>query len=633
MSLRPLSDSLLCGIFFFIRNHDSEHCRKLLSFLPGSVTMYRCSIPKFSRLFLIPALFGTVLSGGCVADKQMVPPYQGKAQREAAMQQFGWEEPVVTRHTSTPPVSVEPSPIPSEQILADEDLLLPILTHVNERIFSYEQKLVAWELLREQAVTMNLEDQQVATINNCGQQLQDILAQYNDLHLRLLQKNSVTTKDLLSGETLLRLDKQDLEFLESDCGKVTSGGEMIAKSGFPTGEEVTRQQQQEISSAYASGDYEKTIQDYERLLANSAQAIPYDLTFTYGQALMKTGREPHARKVFKDLLARIRQNDQALWEFKLMKLIGDLDFALGTYASAKEQYDEIVRIYEGLSEKNDWAKQQLSALNVADEQKEEVKVYADLLRSYLAYNADRDGFTVVRKAEDFVNTYPYSLVASSADHLISISRQEAESWYEKLMQQVNELAAEERFQEALLVIERVPRTILPIEKQQELAAKSVELTTTEAIVKKTKELAEEQMVQERWNAGMSFLEFKEYDQAIEAFSQLLGTSYDNRARERIDEAASLAAQEDRRRAAELFVRSNRTHDLESRKKLLLSSRQLLQDILIKYPQSDLIEKVKRNLQRIEEEIIAIDPTLLSAPVTVNGTAPEPVEPSVDSMFE
>lgn len=594
--------------------------------------MYRCSIPKISRLFLIPALFGTVLSGGCVADKQMVPASQGKAQREAAMKQSGYEQPIVTDHAPTPPVFVESSPSSREQILADDDLLLPILTHVNERIFSYEQKLIAWESLREQAVTMNLEDQQVATINGCGQQLQNILAQYNDLHLRLLQKNSVTTKDLLSGETLLGLDKQDLEFLESDCAKILSG-ERVVNSGLPTGDEVTRQQEQEISAAYANGEYEKTIKDYERLLTTSALAIPYDLTFTYGQALMKTGREPHARKVFKDLLAQIRQNDQALWEFKLMQLIGDLDFALGSYAPAKDQYDEIVRIYEGLSGKNDWAKQQLSALNVADEQKAEVKAYADVLRSYLAYNADRDGFIVVRKAEAFVNTYPYSLVASSADHLISISQQEAERWYKKLMQQVDELAAEERFQEALLVLERVPRTILPIEKQQELAAKSAELTTTEAIVRETKDLAEEQMVQERWNAGMSFLEFKEYDQAIEAFSQLLGTSYDDRARKRIDEAAALAAQEDRRRAAELFVRSNRTHDLESRKKLLLSSRQLLQDILIKYPQSDLKEKVKRNLQRIDEEIIAIDPTLLSAPVTVDGQVPEPVDPSVDSMFE
>jgi outer membrane protein assembly factor BamD (BamD/ComL family) len=234
---------------------------------------------------------------------------------------------------------------------------------------------------------------------------------------------------------------------------------------------------------------------------------------------------------------------------------------------------------------------------------------------------------VVRKAKSFINKYPYSLVASSADHLITVSRKAADEWYRNLLQQVDQLAAEKRYQEALLLIERVPRLILPVEKQQELAVRSKELSTTEAINRETTQLAQEQQAQENWNTGMTALEAKEYDQAIEAFTRLLGTSYDVKARKRIDEAAGLAAQEDRRRAAELFVRSGRTHDLMSRKKLLLASRQLLQDILIKYPQSDLTEKVKRNLKRIDEEINAIDPTLLAAPVTVNGQLPEPVESS------
>ena len=113
----------------------------------------------------------------------------------------------------------------------------------------------------------------------------------------------------------------------------------------------------------------------------------------------------------------------------------------------------------------------------------------------------------------------------------------------------------------------------------------------------------------------------------------MGTSYDDRARQKIDEAANLAAREDRRRAAELFVRSGRTHDLWSRKKLLLASRQLLQDILIKYPQSDIVDKVKRNLQRIDEEIAKIDPNLLSAPMTVNGGLVEPVDKAAGIEFE
>ena len=50
--------------------------------------------------------------------------------------------------------------------------------------------------------------------------------------------------------------------------------------------------------------------------------------------------------------------------------------------------------------------------------------------------------------------------------------------------------------------------------------------------------------------------------------------------------------------------------MDARVKLLFESRELLNNILVKYPQSELGDKVKRNLMRIEEEIMAIDPSLL-----------------------
>ncbi len=587
------------------------------------------SISK-SLNILLPSLICVLLSSGCAQDKKMVSPYEGRAQRETAMREQGYERPVAKQEVPEPRVSE--LPLDQPQVMADDDLLLPMLTHVNERIFSYEQKKAAWSALQEKIANQDLEEERLAKIAECRRQVQEILNQYNDLHYQVLQKESVTTKHLLKGELLLNLEKKDFQFLESDCSRMLSGGPAV-DSPLPTKKDAVRQQEQEISTAFANGEYEKTTKDYERLMFDIAQPPPYELTFSYGQALMKTGRETDARSVFKELLNRIRQQDQAQWEFKLMQLIGDLDFALDSYSAAKDQYDEIVQIYEGLSKRNDWAKQQLSALNVADDQSEEVKTYADVLRRHLAYNPDRDGFTVVAKAEAFVDMYPYSLVASSADHLVNISRRDAEEWYQGLLQQVDALVAEDNYQDALLIMERVPRTILPVEKQQELATKSKELSTTEAIARETMQLEEEQLLQENWNTGMTALQFKEYDKAIEAFSQLLGSSYDDRAKVRIDEAAGLAAQEDRRRAAELFVRANRTEDPESRKKLLFSSRQLLQDILVKYPQSDLIEKVRRNLERIEDEISAIDPTLLSAPVTVDGAIAEPVDSSASTGLD
>ena len=119
----------------------------------------------------------------------------------------------------------------------------------------------------------------------------------------------------------------------------------------------------------------------------------------------------------------------------------------------------------------------------------------------------------------------------------------------------------------------------------------------------------EQELQARFDQGMAALTAKEYDKAIETFNGLLATPFADRARTRIDEAAGLAAQEDRRKAADLFVRANSTGDPEAKKNLLLSSRKLLQDILVKYPQSVLADKVQRNLSGVERALKAIDPSL------------------------
>ena len=92
----------------------------------------------------------------------------------------------------------------------------------------------------------------------------------------------------------------------------------------------------------------------------------------------------------------------------------------------------------------------------------------------------------------------------------------------------------------------------------------------------------------------------------------------------IEEASKLGAQEDRQKAADLFVRSTSARDQESKKKLLLSSRELLQGILTKYPQSGLNEKVERNLSRIEEELKTLGSAPAPPPPVKGGAYVPPV---------
>ncbi|HEB51444.1 MAG TPA: hypothetical protein ENI89_12635 [Desulfobulbus sp.] len=578
------------------------------------------SIAKAAVLLFSSALSLTLLAG-CVTDRRMVSPYEARARREAAIEQQPVRQPA--RPTPQPGVR-QPEPMdsarPAESVV-DNDVLMPALTLINDRIFSYEQKLNSWKELNRRAASLHLDQDQVDRINSCRQQLHDILLGYNALHQRLLGKRSISSAQLLAGSALLDLEKRDIEYLESDCSRLLADGGETPQWIEGSRSSAVRKAAEEISDAAGKAEYDRVITLYEKLPLAPGVEAPFEATYQYGIALMKNHREADARKIFSDLLAAIRKKDQAQREFRLMQLLGDLNFGLDVYDAARERYEEIMRIYKDLGEKNEWARQQLAALKVSDQQGEEVKAYAALLRSYLAYNPDRDGFKVVQQAEKFVETYPYSPVSSSADYIVEESRKLAEKWFSDLMARVDALEKEKKFQEALLLIERIPRDILPLDKQEELKTRTGELTTAESIAIETERLVREQALQENWNTAMTHLEAREYDKAIEAFSKLLGTTYDARARARIDEAARLAAQEDRQRAAELFVRANRTHDQQSRIKLLLASRNLLQGILVKYPQSELIDKVKRNLARIEEELKAIDPALLTGPETVEGRRP------------
>jgi len=106
------------------------------------------------------------------------------------------------------------------------------------------------------------------------------------------------------------------------------------------------------------------------------------------------------------------------------------------------------------------------------------------------------------------------------------------------------------------------------------------------------------------------MENTQYDKAIEIFTPLLETEYAVKVEKKIAEASLLAAEAERRAAADVFIRFTKAPDLESKKKLLVESRQRLLDILVKYPGVEVTDKVLGNIKRVETEMNAIDPALI-----------------------
>jgi tetratricopeptide (TPR) repeat protein len=541
------------------------------------------------RLPVIFFLAGMVLSG-CVTDGRMINPYQAREQREAAQQQDAAGQVVA---------------VPTHR-----DLLMPALTSINNRIYANEQKLAQW---REVTDTLSMiPPVQRNRISACMAELIDILDGYNALHSRLLQQTSLESAQLLAGESLLQLNQRDMEYMESGCDR------LLAELRAPTSPPVTESVgvvDPELIEAFDKGEYDRVITLYSQTTGHPGQMIAPQATYLYGQALLKNHQQAEAHTVFTDLLTRVDSPEQGTMAFDLMRVLGDVNFAMGSYDEARRYYADLVSMAAEHQRSEQWGEQQYAALQPGVLQPDERRAYSVLLRNYLAYTPKRDGYAVAEQAEQFLQTYPASRLVPSVNGIHRDIREQVDDWLnrgiKRIESQANERLSRQTHPDPDVVVgEAGPDREIPGVDSYQPAAIS---------------LADQEALQAVFDRGKAQLHAKEYDLAIESFTSLLDTPLAEQARPLIHEASQLAAQEDRQKAADLFVRATGAGDLESKTALLLASRQLLQDVLVKYPQSGLHDKVERNLSRIEDELRAIDPSLIETP-SAGGMSPIPRSP-------
>jgi tetratricopeptide (TPR) repeat protein len=233
-----------------------------------------------------------------------------------------------------------------------------------------------------------------------------------------------------------------------------------------------------------------------------------------------------------------------------------------------------------------------------------------LLRAYLSYVPETDGYTVVWKAEAFLQQYPYSPVSANVDVIKEQSMTDAETWFNALLAEADLMVAEKQFQQALDLLQMIPAQNLAPERHEQLKQRIDELILTEAVDRETTKIEQMQGLQRTWNEAMALAESGDADGAIAALNALQDTEFAARADEKIVELSEQAARDARRTAADLFVRSTKTDDIQSRKDLLVESRRVLKDILLKYPEADVSDKVEGNIRMVEKKMNELDPMLL-----------------------
>jgi tetratricopeptide (TPR) repeat protein len=518
-------------------------------------------------------------------------------------------------------VTSEPAPLPPSGPLSSESLTrieeeipetMPSLTFINDRIFEYGRKLERWKALDSQAAQRQVKDQEAAEMVRCFRKLQTVLNGYSDLRGRLLQTERMSTGEKIGQSGIIDLGKGDIDFLESSCGRMLAAVD-DQSAGWSQREETADLAQIEalIARHAEQNELEEIVNVWQRIPAAQLGRVDWRAKINYGNALMMLRNTDQAAEIYKQVVEQMSAIDaQATDLVSMRRTLADLYTAAGNYRAAAAQYKQISSDYTNLGKLEEWSKLQLSILERSQEGGPELREYSSLLREFLSYRPDKSGYKLLWQAENFLTKYPYSPVASNVDVIKERVNAAAEKWFAAFMSDVEKLRDEKRFQEAQDLLKTLPADIIGPEKQLVLKGKNEELSLTDAVERESQRMALMEQLQNRWNEGMVLAKAEKFDEALAVFATFAETEYALKAQEKIKELSLEAAKADRKKAANLFTRYTKTSDPESRKKLLLETHKLLRNILVKYPEVDLKSKVAGNLQRVEQELMAIDPRLL-----------------------
>jgi tetratricopeptide (TPR) repeat protein len=522
--------------------------------------------------------------------------------------------------------SIQPVEQPGVTV-AGAERTMPSVEYVTGRISEYNKKIDRWRERDSQAAVLQIPADESEKMVGCFQELQKVLNGYNRLHDILLRQTSMPVNGTMSTQEVYELQQRDIAFVDGFCGQVLAGeSKGLTKSEDPGDLSSV---EAVIAQHAANGKFEELVQAWNQMSETTAARVSMNTRILYGKALMALQQEEEAIKVFLQMVDQMASPDgQAADLLSLRKILADLYIASGRYRDAEVQYLEISKEYKNMVSIEDWAILQRSMLTRGEQGGPELRDYSDLLKNYLGFSPARDGYTVVWQADKFLQTYPHSPVASNVDLIRTAAREQADKWSNKTLVTTDEVAVKNPEQDALDKREVIPDVIAPPPATQlQSPSGTGETTTTQKVESEAVKLENTQELERRWDEGVRLMEGAQYDKAIEIFTPMLETEYAAKAGKKIAEASLLAAEAERRKAADFFIRFTKAPDVESRKKLLIESRKCLLDILVKYPEVEITEKVLGNIKRVEKEMNAIDPNLIRQTGRVGGEEPKAVEKS------
>ncbi|CAK8718655.1 MAG: hypothetical protein CDV28_10816 [Candidatus Electronema aureum] len=539
---------------------------------------------------------------------------------------------VVQPYPSTPPVSPSKHTVPPRKVLSPEEqatynkqVLEPALATISGRIAAYEQRLRDWQDLGSRKESLNLTSDEIEQIVSCRNRVADLQDAYKGLQEKLLQEQPAEVSRELLFKSLQDFKEKDIAYLEGECPQLFTS---LASPSSDTSKAVATESQKVNNVVQQT---EPVTEPQQEMPSPVQQEQSPDSASLHRQGLtfLKSGQEQEAHSMFVNVLTSARQEGNRQMEISALQMLADLDFGHREYASARRKYGELRRLDSSKAARSG---RYITALESVGTRRDELDAYAALLLGCLTWNPERDGFTAVQQASEFIRLFSDSPLAADAGELSRKIEQEAEQWFSGLTAEADRLQAAKKTGEAVKLLDQVPLDILPLDKQDILRQKKETLSSgvvqpvqEPQATAPTQETAQSDLMQnnpaqianpsplpdpatalqETWDKGLAAMQAEDYDQAISTFSQLRNTSFGDKAEGKIEEAERLAGESVRKKAASLFQQAVNAADSAMKKTLLLSSKSLLEEILKKYPRAGIEAKVKKNLSSVDRELAAV----------------------------
>jgi len=502
--------------------------------------------------------------------------------------------PPVVAPTPAPAAPVTETPPPAEECQATAPaapevvtmrmVRLPAPNFLADRVAFYEQEL------------QRLQEEPPVVDSPCPQLAEQALAAYREL---AFVGGDYAVEDSLAGDPWAGM-VADIAYLRNGCAAAVSQRAVERDDTRIVAGEDAAMADGTVVAFHEMGRWQDSVTAYENLRQVFPDWQPSSASRNaYADALAKLGRAREAAAVLEEIAAEVQD---PVRRFALQRRVADLLLAAGDRDAASERYENLVTILAPLRAVDAWVDSHAAVLRRAPAGDPALSVYQLVLWEYFLFDGHRLSRKMELALEQLQTFFHDSPLRQHAEQLVDEVRR---TIYDRAQERLAALALavdERDFGGATRIEEEIRSYQLTVEQQAEFDRLVETRRARQEAERRRRAAEEEERLAAAWQRAEGLFEERRWDAAIEAYGALLASSYGERAKARIVQAADRAAGELRHQAATLFLRARKGIDPEKKRQFLEEALQRLDTAARRYPQTSLMAKILANRAVIEREL-------------------------------